>query len=99
MVALTRALRSIDGVSCSLGNTAARWWPFPVRFPMERTKGLLNARGDHSSLPPPLTPVLFGFPLHGCRIHVLRFEPIGRAAAAVVRVFALRDDALEFQTR
>jgi hypothetical protein len=62
---------------------------------MERTKGLLTARGDHSSLPPPLAPVLLVLPLHRQGVRVLHLEPIGRAAATIARVFALRHDAFE----
>jgi hypothetical protein len=62
---------------------------------MERTKGLLNARGDHSSLPPLLTPVLFRFSPHRRMLWVLALDPVARASRAVRRAEPLRHDALE----
>ena len=46
-------------------------------------------------LSPPFSPILLGFALHGRRIHVLHFEPIGRAAGAVGRILPLRHDTFK----
>jgi hypothetical protein len=40
-------------------------------------------------------PILFGLALHGRRIGVLHFKPIGGATGTVGRVLALRDNTFE----
>jgi len=42
-----------------------------------------------------LSPILLGFAPHGRRIHVLHFEPIGRATGAVARILPLRHDTFK----
>src|SRR5204863_4296801 len=44
---------------------------------------------------PPLTPVLFGLPLHGWRVRIFRLDPVRRAAGTIRRIAALRDDAFK----
>jgi hypothetical protein len=64
-----------------------------------RLSALLNVtsvkRDERASSPPPFTPFFFGLPLHGWRIRVLHFEPIGGAAGTVDGILALRQDAFE----
>ena len=43
----------------------------------------------------PISPIFFCLPLHRRRFRVLHLQPIGRAAGAIGRTDALRDDAFE----
>src|SRR5262249_40783847 len=73
-----------------LGRVAWRYTPR-----IRRCVGRSRLSACVQVLSPPFSPILLGFTLHGRCIHVLHFEPIGRAAGAVGGILALRHNAFE----